>query len=57
MQVLAIGVLLLLVLVFVSSMRPTRPQVIYVVEQSSARPNGCLLLLALAIVMLFAVSR
>lgn len=57
MEVLAIGVLLFLVLVLVSSLRPARPQVIYVVEQSSARPSGCLLLLALAVVMLLAVSR
>jgi len=56
MEVLAIGVLLL-VLVLVSSLRPARPHVIYVVEPSSARPSGCLLLLALAIVTLLAVSR
>ena len=57
MEVLAISVLLPLVFAVLTSSRPTKPEVIYVVERSSSRPNGCLLLLVLAIVLFLAVSR
>lgn len=57
MEALAIGVLLLVVFVLVSSQRPASQPVILVVERPSTRPSGCLLLLVLAIVTLLAVSR
>ncbi|HEY0606726.1 MAG TPA: hypothetical protein VGD58_27655 [Herpetosiphonaceae bacterium] len=57
MEALAIGVLLLVVFVLVSSQRPASQPVIFVVERPSTRPSGCLLLLVLAIVTFLAVSR
>lgn len=57
MEVLAISVLLLLVFVRASSLRPAKPPVVFIVERSSSRPSGCLLLLVLAIVVFLAVSR
>ena len=57
MEVLAISVLLLLVFVVLSSLRPAKPSVVFIVERSSSRPNGCLLLLVLAIITFLAVSR
>jgi hypothetical protein len=57
MEFLAISVLLLSVLVLLSSLRPTKPQVVLVVERSSSRPNGCLILLFLAAVTVLAISR
>lgn len=57
MDALAIGVLLLLVFVLVSSLRPASQPVVLVVERPSSHSSGCLLLVVLAIVTLFAVSR
>jgi hypothetical protein len=56
MQVLTIGGLLLLIVVLVTSSRPARPQIVLLVEEPS-HPNGCLVLLVLAIVTFLAVSR
>jgi hypothetical protein len=57
MEFLAISVLLLLVFVQFSSSRPAKPQVVFVVERSSSRPDGCLVLLLLAAVTVVAISR
>ncbi|HEX6293145.1 MAG TPA: hypothetical protein VFZ66_28445 [Herpetosiphonaceae bacterium] len=56
METLAIGVLLLMVFVLLTAPRSSKPQVVFVMEESS-RPGGCLLLAALAVITFLAISR
>jgi hypothetical protein len=56
MDILAISMLVLLVFVLLTLSRPAKPQIVLVVEPPP-RPNGCLILLVLAIITFLAVGR